>query len=215
MSLGVRGGVVAVILALAVAGCSETPTVTRSSRPPGTPAASSTAPAPSSTADLAALKRSAGIADCPASDTQVVPVAGELPDVVLPCLGGGRPVRLAGLRGRPMIINIWAQWCPPCRQEAPFLSEVAGADTSDLVILGVDHDDPRPELALEFARLASWRYPQLQDPDRQLRTTLQVTGLPQTLFVRADGSIAYRERLAFSSAAQIRDLAEQHLGVRP
>ena len=43
------------------------------------------------------------------------------------CLGGGREVRLAGLRGKPMMINVWAQWCGPCREEAPYLAEVAAA----------------------------------------------------------------------------------------
>lgn len=198
---------------LLLAGCTETPTVTRSSTPVETLPA--TAPAPSSTADLGVLKKAAGIADCPVSDTAVAPVAAGLPDAVLPCLGGGRAVRLAGLRGRPMVINVWAQWCRPCRQEAPFLAEVAAENTTDLLILGVDHDDPRPELAIEFARYAQWTYPQLADPELVLRTALQVTALPQTFFVRADGTIAHRQFVPITSADQIRRLAREHLGVSP
>ena len=83
-------------------------------------------PTPESTADLAAMKKAAGIADCPRSDPGVAAVPSGLPDVVLPCLGGGREVRLAGLRGKPMMINVWAQWCEPCREEAPYLAEVRG-----------------------------------------------------------------------------------------
>src|SRR5687767_2173764 len=85
------------------------------------------APVPSSapSLDLAAQKKAAGIEDCPTSD-DAVPVADSgLPDVTLGCLGGGREVRLAGLRGQPMMINVWAQWCGPCREEAPYISEVA------------------------------------------------------------------------------------------
>ena len=70
------------------------------------------------------MKKAAGIADCPRSDSDVAAVPSGLPDVVLPCLGGGREVRLAGLRGKPMMINVWAQWCGPCREEAPYLAEV-------------------------------------------------------------------------------------------
>ena len=163
----------------------------------------------------ARMKKAAGIADCPASDQKVAAVSSGLPDVVLPCLGGGRTVRLAGLRGKPMMINVWAQWCGPCREEAPYLTEVATTNKSDLQIIGIDHDDPRPELAIEFAQLSTWKYPQLADPDVVLRAALQISGPPQTFFVRPDGTIAFRHAGQFHSAAEIRDLARQHLGVTP
>jgi cytochrome c biogenesis protein CcmG, thiol:disulfide interchange protein DsbE len=172
-------------------------------------------PTPEVTADLAAMKKAAGIADCPRSDPEVAATPSGLPDVVLPCLGGGREVRLAGLRGKPMMINVWAQWCGPCREEAPYLAEVAAANDSELVIVGIDHADPRPDLAIEFAQLSSWSYPQLADPDVVLRAELQITGPPQTFFVRPDGTIAYRHAGPFGSAAQIRGLAAKHLGVTP
>jgi thiol-disulfide isomerase/thioredoxin len=164
---------------------------------------------------LAAMKKSAGIPNCPKSDPKVAAVPSGLPDVVLPCLGGGREVRLAGLRGRPMMINVWAQWCGPCREEAPYLTEVAKENKSDLMIIGIDHDDPRPELAIEFAQLSTWKYPQLADPDVVLRAALQISGPPQTFFVRPDGTIAYRHAGPFKSAEEIRDLARKHLGVSP
>jgi cytochrome c biogenesis protein CcmG, thiol:disulfide interchange protein DsbE len=172
-------------------------------------------PTPEVTADLAAMKKAAGIADCPRSDPEVAALPAGLPDVVLPCLGGGRKVRLAGLRGKPMMINVWAQWCGPCREEAPYLAEVAAANQSDLIIVGIDHADPRPDLAIEFAQLSSWTYPQLADPEVVLRTELQITGPPQTFFVRPDGTIVYRHAGPFGSAAEIRDLAGKHLGVTP
>ena len=112
-----------------------------------------------------------------------------------------------------MVINVWAQWCGPCRQEAPFLAEVADENSTELLVLGVDHDDPRPELAIEFARYARWTYPQIADPDLVLRSELQVTALPQTFFVRADGTIAHRQLQTLTSADEIRRLANQHLGV--
>lgn len=219
MSSGVRAAVLFCALTLGLAGCTETSSVTRSTQPGQTPTAQVSAPAPApgpdETADLAAKKKTAGITDCPASDPAVAPVANGLPDAVLPCLGGGRPVRLAGLRGKPMMINVWAQWCPPCRQEAPYLAEVATVNRSELLILGIDHADPRPGLAIEFAQFASWTYPQLEDADLVLRSTLQVSAMPQTFFVRADGTIAFRHSGPFRSADDIRTLAQQHLGVTP
>jgi cytochrome c biogenesis protein CcmG, thiol:disulfide interchange protein DsbE len=200
----------AAVFVIVLAGCggsaAPAPTVVSSAEP---------LPTPEVTADLAATKKAAGIADCPRSDPDVAALPSGLPDVVLPCLGGGREVRLAGLRGKPMMINVWAQWCGPCREEAPYLAEVAATNQSDLMIMGIDHADPRPDLAIEFAQLSTWTYPQLADPDIVLRAALQITGPPQTFFVRPDGTIAYRHAGPFKSASEIRDLADNHLGVTP
>jgi cytochrome c biogenesis protein CcmG/thiol:disulfide interchange protein DsbE len=204
-----RWAALVAVLVLALAGCTEAPSVVRISptAPASVPAEQPTAPNP----QLAAAKRAAGIPDCPVSSPTAAPVPGGLPDATLPCLGGGRDVRLAGLRGRPMIINLWAQWCGPCRTEAPFLAEVAGS--SAVRVLGVDHADPQPALAVQFAADASWRYPQLYDSAKVLGTALQIPAIPQTLFVRADGTIAYRNTVPFRSVEQIRQLARAHLGV--
>jgi hypothetical protein len=82
------------------------------------------------------------------------------------------------------------------------------------MILGIDHADPQLALAIEFAQLSSWKYPQLVDPDVVVRADLQMSG-PQTFFVRPDGTIAYRDAGPFRFAAEIRELARQHLGVSP
>jgi cytochrome c biogenesis protein CcmG, thiol:disulfide interchange protein DsbE len=209
-----RGRLVAAvaIAALLLTGCGS-PAAPAESAPPMAP--ESVAPSPESTAGLAIMKKKAGIADCPKSDPDVAPARSGLPDVVLPCLGGGREVRLAGLRGKPMMINVWAQWCGPCREEAPYLADVATTNESDLMILGIDHADPQPALAIEFAQLSTWKYPQLADPDVVLRAALQISGPPQTFFVRPDGTIAYRHAGSFKSADEIRDAARKYLGVSP
>jgi cytochrome c biogenesis protein CcmG, thiol:disulfide interchange protein DsbE len=203
----------AAALALVLAGCSGSPVDAGPTVPVEAP--SEAAPGPEPTAGLAVMKKKAGIANCPKSDPDVVAVPSGLPDVVLPCLGGGREVRLAGLRGKPMMINVWAQWCGPCREEAPYLADVATTNKSDLMILGIDHADPQPALAIEFAQLSTWKYPQLADPDVVLRAALQLTGPPQTFFVRPDGTIAYRHAGPFKSADEIRELAHKQLGVSP
>jgi cytochrome c biogenesis protein CcmG, thiol:disulfide interchange protein DsbE len=201
------------IVALLLTGCGSPP-APAGSAPPTVPE-SEVAPSPESTAGLAIMKKKAGIADCPKSDPDVAPARSGLPDVVLPCLGGGREVRLAGLRGKPMVLNVWAQWCGPCREEAPYLANVATTNKSDLMILGIDHADPQPALAIEFAQLSTWKYPQLADPDVVLRAALQISGPPQTFFVRPDGTIAYRHAGSFKSADEIRDAARKYLGVNP
>ena len=98
----VRRMLAALLAAVVLAGCSG---------PPPEPPPPAPRPPANDSAELGRAKRAAKIADCPASDPAVAAVGSGLPDVVLACLGGGRDVRLAGLRGRPMMINIWAQWC--------------------------------------------------------------------------------------------------------
>jgi cytochrome c biogenesis protein CcmG/thiol:disulfide interchange protein DsbE len=210
--LGERGRVlvVGVGLVLALAGCTETPSVVRSTEAPApmaVPADQTSAPNP----DLTAAKKAAGIAACPATDAG--PAKGGLPDVRLQCLGGGREVGLADLRG-PTLVNVWASWCGACRQEAPFLAE-ASRPGSGVTLLGVDHADPAPEAAVEFAGAAGWTYPQLYDADLVFRTKLQVTALPVTFFVRPDGTLAGRHAGPFTSSEQLADLSRQYLGVAP
>jgi cytochrome c biogenesis protein CcmG/thiol:disulfide interchange protein DsbE len=209
---GVALGTALMSLLLILGGCAETSGLTRIA-PSGETGDGPPVRVDASTAALAGQKRAAGIADCPVSDQGLPAVAGGLPDVVLSCLGGGRNVRLAGLRGRPMMVSVWAQWCGPCRTEAPFIAQVAATNKSDLMVLGVDFVDPLPGKAIQFAGAAGWKYPQLADTDKVIAAPLQIIGPPQTLFVRADGTIAYRQSGAFTSASQIRRLAQQHLGV--
>lgn len=203
-------------MVLVAGGCTDDP-VQRPEEPsgssPGTTAPSS--PPTSADPELAQRKAEAGIADCPTSNPAATPLEQDgLPDVELACLGGGEPVSLAGLRGKPMIVNVWAQWCKPCRTEAPFLAEISEKESPDVMILGIDYNDPRPELAIDFAAEAKWRYPQLQDQDKLIKDPLKVLGPPQTFFVAADGTIAYRHSGPFTSADQIRELAAEHLSVQ-
>jgi hypothetical protein len=91
------------------------------------------------TATLRQLRSAAGIEPCPRTEPRPG-VAGGLPDIALPCLGGGRDVNLAGLRG-PMVVNLWASWCEPCREELPVLQEYAERARRQVRVLGVDFED--------------------------------------------------------------------------
>lgn len=184
-----------------------------------TPAPPSTAPAPPRPVDpaLVTQREGAGIADCPVTPAEVPAVAGGLPPLVLGCLGSDRQVNLAGLAGlagRPMVVNFWAQWCGPCRVEAPHLTAFAERAGDRVVMLGVDYDDPRPDLALEFAEQSGWRYPHVTDPLKQTAGPLRFSGIPVTMFVDAQGRIVHRHVGAFESAQQIADKADAYLGVR-
>jgi cytochrome c biogenesis protein CcmG, thiol:disulfide interchange protein DsbE len=162
--------------------------------------------------DLAAAKQRAGIADCPASKGDAPAEAG-LPDLTLECLGGGTPVRLSGLAGTPTVLNLWASWCGPCRDELPLLAKAQRAYGDRIRVIGVDFADSAPDAALELARRSGVTYPLLVDPGSRTKVPLRVIGLPQTVFVDAQGRMVATERSAFRSYADLTAAISKHLGV--
>jgi cytochrome c biogenesis protein CcmG/thiol:disulfide interchange protein DsbE len=162
---------------------------------------------------LRAQKAQAGIAGCPR-----LPHAprrgGGLPDATLPCLGGGPSVDLASLRGRPSVINLWAQYCGPCRQESPVIQQFYRHAGNRVRVLGIDFADQLPSRAIAFAAQYHLTYPQLADPNAVLKAPLRATGIPITLFVRADGRVVFTQYGPLTSLTQLRSLVRRHLGVR-
>jgi thiol-disulfide isomerase/thioredoxin len=104
---------------------------------------------------------------------------------------------LDGLRGRVVVVNFWASWCGPCREEMPALEEASQAYAKagkPVTIIGVDASDVRAEAA-KFLTNVGVTYPTVYD-QAGLRggvaASWTVTGLPQTWFVARDGSRAGR-----------------------
>lgn len=156
---------------------------------------------------LRALKADAGVEACkPGSGT------GRLPAVTLPCLGGGRAVDLSTLKG-PLVVNLFAQWCGPCREEMPYYEELHRKGRGEVEVVGVDYLDVRPDQALELVKDTGVTYPLLADPDGDLRAGLKVRGLPGIVFVKADGTVVTEYRVV-RSYAELRGLVQDRLGVR-
>ena len=168
---------------------------------------------------LMQARMAAGIADCPATTTSPAagPIAGGLPDLTLQCLGTGSESTLSGLRtGRPMVINMWAQWCGPCRDEAPVLAAVSKKTAGTVDFLGIDTADPQPELAIEFARIAGWTYPQLVDPEKETsKPPLSAPGLPHTVFVDKDGRIVGFHSGPILTNADLEASINDYFGIAP
>ena len=141
-----------------------------------------------------------------------VAVRGGLPDLTLPCLGVGPAVRLAGLRGSPTVINLWAGWCGPCRDEAPVLQRVAARGR--VRVLGVLTKDTERN-GLAAARGFGIRYPSVRDEDGRLLARLGLVGLPATVFLRADGTLAGRYVGPALSGPQLAGLIHRHLQAAP
>lgn len=130
----------------------------------------------------------------------------------LPCLGDGPDIRLADLRG-PLVVNVWAQWCGPCRDEAPYLAELQKKANGKVKLLGIDYADPRSELAVKFAREHGLDYPHLVDADKAVQQPLKIGGPPLTAFVDADGKVVHVHRGVLKSQQELDQLVQDKLGV--
>jgi cytochrome c biogenesis protein CcmG/thiol:disulfide interchange protein DsbE len=148
---------------------------------------------------------------CPATQSRP-PVANGLPDISLPCLGNGPDIRLADLRG-PLVINVWAQWCPPCRQESPFLAELQKQAGSKVKLIGIDYDDPRADQAVKFASEQKLDYPHLIDADKQTKVPFKIGGPPLTILVDKNGAMVHIHYGAFKSQQELDQLVKAKLGV--
>lgn len=102
-----------------------------------------------------------------------------------------QPVRLADYRGKAVLLNFWASWCGPCRQEFPLLAAVHGGDVQ---VLGVVFQDSR-EAAADFMREEGATWPGLQDPGARIAARYDVSlrpGLPVTVAIDRRGVLADR-----------------------
>jgi thiol-disulfide isomerase/thioredoxin len=100
----------------------------------------------------------------------------------------GERVDVKDFAGRPLVINMWASWCTGCIAEAPDIRRFTG-DHPEVGFLGIavtDTDDG----SRAFAARYDWSHPSISDPRGQLGARLNLRGLPTTVFVRADGTIA-------------------------
>jgi thiol-disulfide isomerase/thioredoxin len=133
-----------------------------------------------------------------------------LPDLELPCFTGGAPVRLADLRG-PAVINMWASWCEPCRDELPVMQRLAERAGGRLHVLGVDTGDSR-DAAASFGAARKVTMPTLYDRDKKVLSALGRATLPVTIFVDAAGR-DYVHPVPVDDDAELSRLLREHTGV--
>jgi thiol-disulfide isomerase/thioredoxin len=115
------------------------------------------------------------------------PVPPPLPALLLNDLDG-RPVALASLRGRPLVLNLWATWCPPCRHELPLLAAAARQPGAARIVLVNEGEDATRVAA--FLHEQQLRFPELLlDPQLAVSAHYQTQGYPTTLFIDSTGTL--------------------------
>jgi cytochrome c biogenesis protein CcmG/thiol:disulfide interchange protein DsbE len=130
------------------------------------------------------------------------------PDFTLPALDGGSDVRLSDFRGRPVIVNFWASWCNPCRQEFPLLQQALRDHRNDrLAVIGVTFRDI-PDDSRHFVSKMKATWTQAVDDNHSVAKAFGVRSIPLTFLVRADGTIAARVFGFTSEAALAAPLAK-------
>ncbi len=116
--------------------------------------------------------------------------AGVAPDFIFTTFEG-ESIQLAELRGQGVVLNFWASWCDPCREEATMLEETWQREKANgIVFLGLDYLDQEPAAK---AYLDQYRVSYANGPDLQSKAARDygIKGVPETFFINAEGKIAY------------------------
>jgi cytochrome c biogenesis protein CcmG, thiol:disulfide interchange protein DsbE len=128
-------------------------------------------------------------------------------------LDGGREAyeaRIAALRGHPVVVNVWASWCGPCRFEFPHFQQAAAEYGKRVAFLGIDSQDS-DEAASMFLGEAPVPYPSYTDPDEEIAESIGASlGLPDTAFYDRQGELVYLKQGPYDDLAELRAEIERY-----
>ncbi len=121
--------------------------------------------------------------------------------------------RLVALKGYPVVVNIWASWCGPCRYEFPTLQKLSAKYGTKVAFVGVNSEDSESNAA-EFLEEDPVPYPSFSDPNTDLKRHLGAdTGFPDTAFFNSDGKLVYLKIGQYASPSDLEaDVKKYALG---
>jgi thiol-disulfide isomerase/thioredoxin len=129
-----------------------------------------------------------------------------VPTNTLPTLPPGEEGSLADYRGEWVLLNVWASWCLPCRDESPALDRFEWENRARIAVLGVDTRD-LTEDALAFMREYDITYQQLRDASGAYADDLETTGVPESFLVDPEGNLVAHFPGPFRSVEEIEEFA--------
>lgn len=110
--------------------------------------------------------------------------------------------RIADLRGYPVVVNVWASWCGPCREEFPVLQKLSARYGKRVAFLGVNSEDAE-DAAATYLREEPVPYPSYSDPDKEIFDSLGGRGFPDTAFYDSSGELVFLKQGPYSDEAEL------------
>lgn len=129
-------------------------------------------------------------------------------------LDGGAPgfdQQLERLRGTPVVVNKWASWCGPCREEWPYLQEQAAERLDEVAFIGLNSGDSE-DAAATYLQSHPIPYPSFSDPDEEIANELGTFGWPATVFFDSRGEQVYTHTGPYESAADLAADIDRYAG---
>ena len=131
---------------------------------------------------------------------------------LLKCLDGNSTVDVGQIKG-PALVNVWGSWCGPCKQEMPIFVDFYGKYKEKVSLIGISVEEADDQNARDFIKLYGMSWPNLNDPDGSTRGTLGM-GVPITLFIDAQGRVAYRKIGVVTTIEELERDTQKDLGVQ-
>jgi cytochrome c biogenesis protein CcmG/thiol:disulfide interchange protein DsbE len=110
--------------------------------------------------------------------------------------------RIAELRGYPVVVNVWASWCGPCREEFPVLQKLASRYGKEIAFLGLNSEDAE-DAATTFLREEPVPYPSYSDPDKDVFDSLGARGFPDTAFYDRSGELVFLKQGPYTEDSEL------------
>lgn len=112
--------------------------------------------------------------------------------------------RVAALKGYPIVTNVWASWCIPCRVEFPVLQKLSARYGKRVAFLGVNAEDDA-DAATTYLEGTPVPYPSYSDPDKAILSSIGPTsgGLPDTAYYNADGTLCFLKQGQYADTADL------------
>lgn len=143
---------------------------------------------------LLVLSAALALASCGDAEVPRAATVGEPAPAYAATTLDGDSISLAHLRGKPVLLNVWATWCHPCREEIPALQALHEKYAPQgLEVVGVSVDADGEEAGIrEFARDIKMTYPIWLDPEERVSSTFRLMGVPSTFLIDRQGQILWK-----------------------